>query len=386
LLRARSRRAVAELVTKAARQLVGADGATFVLRDGNECLCLDEDAIAPLWKGQRLEQDTCISGWVMRHGEQVVLPDVSVDPRVPQAAFRPTFVTSLALTPVRGVEPPAAIGVYWSEHHAATQQELKLLQELADTAAVALENAQVYEELEQRVADRTEQLRHANLELEAFTHTVAHDLRTPLNAIVGFADLLKDAAAPLPDDTVRDFASEISAAGRRLNELIGALLEFTHNAGREVRKQRVDLSAMAHTIIAELVRRDRGLAELIVAPGLESWADPALIEVLLTSLLGNALKYSSKVAAPRIELDSLGTAEGATTFFVRDNGAGFDPSRSARLFMPFQRLHPAYDFPGTGVGLAIVARIVRRHGGRVWAEGKPGLGATFYFSLPTLQS
>ncbi|HEY6882300.1 MAG TPA: GAF domain-containing protein, partial [Polyangiales bacterium] len=183
LSRVRTRSAVAEIVKVCARKLVGADGATFVLRDGRQCFYLDEDAISPLWKGQRFPMEACVSGWVMDHAEQVAMPDIYVDPRVPHAAYRPTFVKSLVMTPVRRAEPVAAIGIYWAETHVATPRECDLLQNLADTTAVALENASIYEELERRVQERTTQLTQANLELESFSHTVAHDLRSPLTAI-----------------------------------------------------------------------------------------------------------------------------------------------------------------------------------------------------------
>jgi K+-sensing histidine kinase KdpD len=231
LSRARSRAAVADVVKTTARKLVGADGATFVLRDGRQCFYLDEDAISPLWKGQRFPLEACVSGWVMEHAEQVAMPDIYQDARVPHAAYRPTFVKSLVMTPVRRIDPVAAIGIYWADYHEATPRELELLQNLADTTAVALENATVYEELERRVQERTQQLLQANQELESFSHTVAHDLRSPLNAIIGFAELLVERADELPTQTVHGFCQEIASAGRRMNNLIGVLLEFARRAG-----------------------------------------------------------------------------------------------------------------------------------------------------------
>jgi signal transduction histidine kinase len=374
---ARNRHAIADIVKRTARKLVGADGATFVLRDGTHCFYLDEDAISPLWKGQRFPLETCVSGWVMQHAEQVMMPDIYADPRVPHAAYRPTFVKSLVMTPVRRAKPVAAIGIYWRDHHVGTERELKLLQDLADTTAVALENAQVYEELEQRVAERTEQLTQANLELEAFSHTVAHDLRSPLNVIIGFAELLEE------QEPAHRFVSEIAAAGRRMNGLIGALLDFARHARGELDKTEVDLSALAARVADQLrVQGGHERAELCIAPDLRTRADAALMEVVLNNLLGNALKYSAKLERPRVELGALGDADGRATLFVRDNGAGFDPVRAERLFTPFQRLQSDAEFQGHGVGLATVARIIRRHGGRIWAESAPGKGATFFFQLP----
>lgn len=380
---ARTRNAVADIVKAVARALVGADGATFVLRDGRQCFYLDEDAITPLWKGQRFPMEACVSGWVMDHAEQVVMPDIYVDPRVPHAAYRPTFVKSLVMTPVRRIDPVAAIGIYWADHHQATPEECELLQNLADTTAVALENATVYEELERRVVERTQQLAQANLELEAYSHTVAHDLRSPLNAIVGFADLIVMRGGELPREQVLTCAREISDAGMRMNDLIGVLLAFARDATVEVNKTEVDLSTRAR-MIAELQRNEGPYAgaEIGVADGLAAFADPGLLDVVLTNLISNALKYSAKAGSPRVLVGREDGPEGFDAFFVEDNGAGFDPAKADKLFAPFQRLHDARDFDGNGVGLATVARIVRRHGGDVRAEGRPGKGATFSFTLP----
>jgi signal transduction histidine kinase len=379
---ARSRQAVADVVKKVARRLVGADGATFVLRDGSHCFYLDEDAISPLWKGQRFPFEACVSGWVMNHAEQVSMPDIYKDPRVPHDVYRPTFVKSLAMTPVRRVEPVAAIGIYWADYHVTTARELELLQNLADTTAVALENAQVYEELERRVQERTEQLSHANKELESFSHTVAHDLRSPLNAIIGFAELLQE-RGDQPDPSAQMFVHEIASAGRRMSNLISALLELARDARVEVHKRDVDLSALASNIAAVLrTQGESQNARTTIHSGLRASADPVLVEVVLTNLLSNAFKYSSRVEHPHVEFGAQRDGEGQPVFYVRDNGAGFDPADTAKLFTPFQRLHHQREFAGNGVGLATVARIVLRHGGRIWAEGQPGVGATFYFTLP----
>lgn len=378
LSRVRTREAVADIVKTTARRLVGAEGATFVLRDHDQCFYLDEDAIAPLWKGQRFPLSACVSGWVMQHASQVVMPDIYTDPRVPVEAYRPTFVKSLVMTPVRGsVEPIAAIGIYWARHHDASPHELALLQDLADTTAVALENARVYEELEQRVVERTNQLTQANQELEAFARTVAHDLRAPLNAVIGFAELL--AQPETPADQTADFAQEIVGAGRRMTKLIDSLLSFARVKDSSMHRVPLDLSQLMAQVAAEL--RVPSKVELRITPKLTARADPELLAVALTNLLSNALKYSSKSAAPRVEF-SCSMREGEPVFCIRDNGVGFDPAQYDRLFTPFERLHRSSDFAGTGVGLATVERVIRRHGGRIWAESAPGTGATFFFTLP----
>ncbi|QKE63644.1 diguanylate cyclase [Aquipseudomonas campi] len=158
---------VAEIVRHAARELSGADGATFVLRDGDRCFYRDEDAISPLWKGQRFPMSACISGWVMLNRQATVIPDIYQDERIPHAAYRPTFVKSLVMVPIRTLEPIGAIGAYWASGYRATAEQVELLQALADSISIAMENVQVYAELEQRVEERTAQLAEANRRLHA---------------------------------------------------------------------------------------------------------------------------------------------------------------------------------------------------------------------------
>ena len=163
---ARNLDAVADIVRHAARELVGADGATFVLRDGGQCFYKDEDAISPLWKGQRFPLEACISGWAMLNRQATVIEDIYLDPRIPHAAYRPTFVKSLVMVPIRTLEPIGAIGTYWASPYRATLQQVEMLQALADSTSVALENVQVYAELERRVEERTAQLAEANQRLQ----------------------------------------------------------------------------------------------------------------------------------------------------------------------------------------------------------------------------
>ena len=371
---------ISEIVRSTARALVQADGATFVLRDGECCFYLDEDAISPLWKGQRFPLKACISGWSMMHQEQVVIPDIYLDGRIPHDAYRPTFVKSLVMTPVRRDPATAAIGTYWARERTVEPSELAFLQDLADATAVALENAELYADLERKVERRTLELQQLNKELEGFSYMVAHDLRAPLHVLVGFAELAEKLYAKNLDEKGRGMLREMGTAGRRMNALITDLLDFARCTKTEVTRSPLDLSALAGEI-AERIRRERERPEVRVSiePGLVAHADERLMAIVLTNLLDNAFKYTRKQSAPRISMGR--RSDGLKPFFIQDNGAGFDATLASRLFEPFQRMHTQKQFEGTGVGLATVARIVHRHGGEVWAEASVNEGATFYFTL-----
>ena len=373
LSRARTAEAVQAVVRGAARQLVNADGATFVLRDGDYCHYVDEDAISPLWKGQRLPLTGCISGWTMLNRTPAVIEDIYQDDRIPVEAYRPTFVKSLVMVPIRREEPIGAIGTYWARFRRTSAAEVEMLQALADTTSVALESAQLYRDLERRVQDRTRQLELANQELEAFSYTVSHDLRAPVRAIRGFAGALEQQGCGL-DEAGRGYLKRILSASSRMTGLIDDLLELSRISRVELRRQPVDLSEMAGQVVEHL-EADSSV-EFALQPGMWVDGDPGLLKVVLQNLLDNAWKYSSKKAEPRVEF---GCTDGI--FAVRDNGAGFSMEEAPRLFAPFVRLHHPDDFSGTGIGLATVQRVIHRHGGRIWAEASPEAGATFYFTL-----
>lgn len=238
-------------------------------------------------------------------------------------------------------------------------------------------------DLEQRVAQRTVELEAANGDLASFAYSVSHDLKAPLRAIDGFTGLLLEGAAERFAAEDRRHLDLTRAAVRRMAALIDDLLDLARTTRSELRTVPMDLADLARSIAGELRLEDAGArgVEWVIPPTLGVEADPGLMRVVLENLLRNAWKFTSHRTAARIELGELPSPE-ERVFFVRDDGVGFDPAFVDRLFHPFQRLHRADEFPGTGLGLATVASVVRRHGGRTWAEGAPGLGATVYFSLP----
>jgi signal transduction histidine kinase/DNA-binding NarL/FixJ family response regulator len=379
---ARDIEAVQAIVRRAARDIVSSDGATFILRDEDRCYYADENAIAPLWKGQRFPMKACVSGWVMMHAEPAIIADIYADARVPVEAYRPTFVKSMAMVPIRTEQPIGAIGVYWGSRHSATREEIELLQALANTTAVAMENIQVYEELEKRVETRTAELKVANAELESFSYSVSHDLRAPLRTLEGFATLLIEAVGKGDHEHTHDYSVRVRSEALRMNRLVESMLELARVVRAEIRRDRVDLTALAREILARLAATcpDRSV-EVAIADGLVANGDPGLLERVVDNLLSNAWKYTSKTEDARVAFFAETRADGGTDFVVDDNGAGFSMANAQRLFEPFQRMHRADDFPGTGIGLATVKRIVERHGGSVAIDSEPGVGTTARFTL-----
>lgn len=235
-------------------------------------------------------------------------------------------------------------------------------------------------ELEQRVQERTLQLELANKELESFSYSVSHDLRSPLRAIDGFSQALLEDYSEQLDDSGRDYLSRVRAAAQKMGNLIDDMLKLSRVSRAEINMQQVDLSAMAQSVWDELCQDTSRDVTIKITSGLTAYCDPHLMRIALTNLLNNAWKYTSKISNAKIEFGMrLNASEPA--FFVQDNGAGFDMKYADKLFGAFQRMHTVGEFPGTGIGLATVKRVVSRHGGRVWANASPNEGATFYFTL-----
>jgi signal transduction histidine kinase len=236
-------------------------------------------------------------------------------------------------------------------------------------------------DLEERVRERTAQLEATNRELDTFAYSVSHDLRAPLRAISGFSEALEEEYGSRLDGEGKTYLRYLQEGSREMSDLIDGLLKLSRSTRGELSQERTDLSAIAAVVAAELQKTEPGRrVNVRIAPGVEAFADPRLIKAVMENLLGNAWKYTSHTPEARIEF-GVEDQEGERVFFVRDNGAGFDMAFSGKLFLPFQRLHRAEEFSGTGIGLATVERIVRRHGGRIWAQGAVGKGATFYFTL-----
>jgi light-regulated signal transduction histidine kinase (bacteriophytochrome) len=275
---------------------------------------------------------------------------------------------------------------FGAETKAFTPEQVNIAQEVATQLAIAMRQARLLErvkghaaELEARVRERTAELEAANKELGSFSYSVSHDLRAPLRAVDGYARMIEEDYAGRLDDEARRLLGVVRSSAKRMGQLIDDLLAFSRLGRQQAVIERVDMTRMAREVGDEL----RGARELPMdfSQLPPAKADPALMRQVWLNLIGNALKYSAKKADARVDIGGR-EDPGENVYWVRDNGAGFDMRYAEKLFGVFQRLHRADEFEGTGVGLAIVQRIIGRHGGRVWAEGKPGEGACFYFSLP----
>lgn len=237
------------------------------------------------------------------------------------------------------------------------------------------------EELEERVQHRTSELEASTRELDAFAYSVSHDLRAPLRSLAGFSEVLIEDYGDRLDETGRGYLTRIEANAARMARMIDDLLDLSRATRVELRRERVDVSAVARDVLDELRDADPDRdVQAAVADDLVAGGDPHLIRLILHNLLGNAWKFTARRSPAVIRVDAI-TRHEAPVFTISDNGAGFDMRYVAKLFDPFQRLHSTADFEGTGIGLAIVHRIVQRHGGRIWSESEPGQGATFFFTL-----
>jgi light-regulated signal transduction histidine kinase (bacteriophytochrome) len=255
-------------------------------------------------------------------------------------------------------------------------------QEIAARKKAETEIRQLNEELESRVAERTAQLQEANKELEAFTYSVSHDLRAPLRTINGFIEVLGEDYGDVLDEGGKLLFEKILKAGKRMDQLINDLLVFSRFGKEALHVSRIDMQALAESVFQEIMTQTSSQnIEFHLNALPDAAGDLRLMRQVWVNLISNAIKFSAQREPAVVEIGSSEDLSGKT-YWIRDNGAGFDMQYANKLFNVFQRLHNFKDFEGTGVGLAIVQRIIKRHGGTVWAEAAPEKGATFYFRLP----
>jgi light-regulated signal transduction histidine kinase (bacteriophytochrome) len=246
---------------------------------------------------------------------------------------------------------------------------------------LAIEDITDRKKAEDELRQRTAELESSNKELEAFSYSVSHDLRAPLRSMAGFSTALLEDYSERLDEDGKLYLRKIQDSSELMGQIMDDLLKLSRVTRSEINFEKVNLSDMARKVVEELQKDEpQRKVKITITPDMTAFGDKNLLNIMLQNLLGNAWKYTSKTTKPQIEM---GTVEhnGKRAYFVRDNGVGFDMAYANKLFQPFQRFHKASEFAGTGIGLATVQRIIRRHGGEVWAESKVGEGATFYFTL-----
>ena len=391
---ARDLQTVTHIVVKAARELTGADGVTFMLREGDQCHCVDEDAIGPLWKGRRFPIDACVSGWAMQHGTPVAMSHVYADARVPTDAYRPTFVKSLAIVPVRPPEAIGAIGAYWATRHHATDDELSLLKLLADSTALALANVELHAETRaafEREQDARAAAERARYEVERaiaakdeFLALVSHELRQPLHASMAAVRVL---AANMDR---RAEAERARVVIERQIQTMTVIVEDLLDASRIVRgqvalhREPIDLRTSVEHVVELLqpliVERQHELVVTVPDAPVIANVDAGRIQQVLTNLVGNAVKYTDPGGRITIAMD---VSAYDVAIVVRDTGHGIDPAVLPRIFDLFTR--GSTRSTGFGVGLAVARRLVELHGGRLDARSEGvGRGSEFVVRLLTV--
>lgn len=340
-----------------------------------------------------------VAGTAVRENRTSVVHQLRSNPRFSpwrELAIRLGIEDAIGLPVKVGGRIWGVICLYSTSSIAFDDNETLLLQEMADDLGFGIETLharrkqqameralrEANEQLERRVLERTKELEDANRELETFSYSVSHDLRSPLRAMDGFASLLTQEYGPVLDDKGLDYLARIRKATRRMAALIDDLLELARISKAEIIVRDVDLSSLASELLAEFSAADpRKGAKIDIESNLWVKGDPNLLRILLQNLLENAWKYTGKRSAPEISFGLTKGPLGEPAYYVQDNGVGFEMEHAHRLFQPFIRLHSTEDFPGTGIGLATVSRIVSRHGGRIWVQSEVGKGSTFYFTL-----
>lgn len=373
---------VMDVVRRTAREITGADGVTFILREGDRVYYAEENAIAPLWKGRRFPMNECVSGWVIQHREPVVIDDIYADSRVPVDAYRSTFVKSLAVVPIRAADPIGAIGAYWAAHHRATEQEIRLLTALAGSTAIAIANAELYQEAhEARAAAEA-----ASRAKDDFLAVLSHELRTPLTSILGCAHVLKTGRRD--DDQLARVAEIIERNAKAQTRLVETLLDASLViAGRfDLAREQVDIAAIAQEAcdLAAPTARAKEIQLVVthVAEPLSVAGDAARLRQVLDAMLSNAVKFSAR--GGRVDV-GCHRSEASAEVSVRDNGEGIDPAFLPHIFRRFRQQDGTKlrRHGGLGLSLSLAHHIVERHGGTLRAESAGrGQGALFHVTLP----
>lgn len=382
---ARDEMEVAAIVRTAARALTGADGVAVVLKKGDRVHYVDEDAVAPLWKGQDFPVDACVSGWAIKHKQTVVITDITADARVPLAAYQPTFVKSLAMAPVGRPEPFAAVGAYWSEVRRPTDDEITALETMARATAVALENVRLRASLEEALAEA----RASESAKSMFLANMSHEIRTPLNGVVALVDLLGRSKL---DVTQQEMTRLIQSSTQHLLRVVSDILDFSKiEAGKvDLEIAPFELESCVRDAAAVFAARalEKGLTfDLAFGPHVRGayLGDADRVKQIVSNLVANAVKFTEQggVAVRVEEEDTIGE-RAMMEIIVSDSGPGFDDAEAHTLFERFTQADATLTrrHDGAGLGLAIADVLARAMGGSIEVRSRRGYGSTFTLRLP----
>jgi signal transduction histidine kinase len=376
---ARDLSSVMKIVRQAARDLTGADGATFVLRDGDYCYYADENAISPLWKGQRFPMRVCISGWVMMNAKSVVIEDIDADPRIPIEAYRPTFVRSLAMVPIRQDRPIGAIGNYWATKRMPLQEEVDILQALANVTAVTMENI----ELAAKLKSEIKSLENANAALNRFAWIATHDLKSPLRAMGQMAQWIDESLSQKQYGDCKEHIKTLQSKTEKMEKLLDDILEYAqldyilNPNGEDVEKVNGDVMIKdALALIGVPVGFDVQVNEALGKLSLPRMP----LQQIFHNLIGNAIVHNNKKAGfVAVDVEE---RENEYIFSISDNGPGIESEHHEKIFEAFQVLKGREGREGNGMGLALVKKMLDIYGGSIMVDSIPGRGSVFRFVWP----
>lgn len=380
---ARNIDAVMKIVRTVARKLTGADGATFVLRDGDLCFYADEDAISPLWKGSRFPMETCISGWAMLNKQPAVIEDIYHDDRIPVDAYRPTFVKSLVTVPIRTIDPIGAIGNYWAKHQKPTAQQVALLQALADITAVSIENIRVRDKLKEKLRERNKmlnQLKVQQKQLQEFTQIIAHNMRAPLSNLLILNDLIRQAEA------IEEKMLYLEKQQPVIDFLHGTFEELVTatqvKADFSVKNDHIELEKVTNKAInllhGDILKANAQITQDF-SKATTAYFPSKYIDSILFNLLSNAIKYRSPDRDLKINIKSY-KKSGWVYLEISDNGLGIDIQKHGdKLFKLHKTFHKHPE--AKGFGLFITKTQIEAMGGHIKVKSKPEEGTKFTVKL-----
>lgn len=407
---ARDIETIMDIVKSTARRIANSDGVTFVLRENDLCYYVDEDAISQLWKGQKFPMKICISGWVMNHKQTAIIEDIYIDDRIPADAYRPTFVKSLAMVPIRKENPLGSIGIYWAKKYKASQEEINLIQSLADSTAIAIENIYAYKSLKDankkletkiyesnlKTAELTkvnsvlettmEKLEVSNVTKNKLFAIIAHDLKSPFNTLMGFSDLLLKNIHNYDIAKIEKQIQHIDTIAKSTYNLLLDLLMWSKSQSGHLafEPKIVKLKEICDQVIDGLIDSSdkKGIRiSFFEAQNTLLKADTNMLRTILRNLISNAIKFTHLNGKINIHAE---TDNEFATITISDNGVGISKENIEKIWNPEQE-HSTIgtaNEEGSGLGLTLCKEFVEKHGGNIWAESNLGKGSDFKFTMP----